>query len=544
MIITLGFLCEEHACSEVELAHLDQLFREVRAIVSSSVDELTKSMPIELRVIARVSNAVEASLFRKEFACLLVQPLTADRILVEIPSGAASPGLAAELLADRADILVVAARTADQAEITARRVLSRGRDSGPEVAGICNHPASILGIYDTADAGRQLRPIEHLRLTVASLARQDRAALAITEREQPREPGWTLGGIFPLLFQLKTSQFKIHHFQAHSYKELSWPKDAPVLLGDDFAKLEEIRTQLVFPFTAADQIAIYYGNLFRTVGILILVLHLSAVIMALVSLQTENAGPLPILEVIALCVALTLFFWGRARKLLRNWVDYRLLAELIRPAPHFMVLGRFFNLRAPDMSPESLHAWRGVVRRYRDVIGTVNWPPIVFTNQYIYGTLHVLRSFIEGQVKWQRGFARQHETIHRRLVRAAGISFIIVLLTALGHAIKNLLPPKAPYWVSIPVQWLTPSLVLWIAILVPMIGFAIGIIVHQLGFEQIAERSEGAADRLDGILRSIDAHHGPITLEHVHHWAEQCEQAVAEEQSSWYRQTTRIGFHL
>jgi hypothetical protein len=77
-----------------------------------------------------------------------------------------------------------------------------------------------------------------------------------------------------------------------------------------------------------------------------------------------------------------------------------------------------------------------------------------------------------------------------------------------------------------------------------MIGFAIGIILHQLGFEQIAERSSGAADRPDGILRSIDAHHGPIAPAHLHHWASQCEQAVAEEQSSWYRQTARIGFHL
>ena len=52
----------------------------------------------------------------------------------------------------------------------------------------------------------------------------------------------------------------------------------------------------------------------------------------------------------------------------------------------------------------------------------------------------------------------------------------------------------------------------------------------------------GAADRLQSILHSIDGHHGPILLTHLHHWAAQCEQAVAEEQSSGIDKQRESGF--
>ena len=199
--------------------------------------------------------------------------------------------------------------------------------------------------------------------------------------------------------------------------------------------METIRRELAFPFTAADEIAIYYGNLFRTVAILIVALHMSAVTMALIGSGSEI---LPVLKVAALCLAVAIFVWGRARKLLREWVDYRLLAELLRPAPYFLAIGRLFYPRAPDMSPESLEQWRRVVLRYGDIIEAIDCPPIIFSDQYIYSVTHMLRSYIDGQIRWHRAFAHRHEKVHLRLVRWAGLSFAVVLITALVHAATEL----------------------------------------------------------------------------------------------------------
>jgi len=527
MNITIGFLSEEPTCSEPELAELEELFGTILQLASECVAG-------NLQLTGRVSNTVEAEIVRRNtsrrIGCILVQPFAADHILVELPSSAGSHDLAAELLADRSDILVIAARTEEQAKAAVRKFLYRAGDRRPEVVGIRIDDPSILGVFDLSDSGLGVRPLHHLLVAIPGLARQERAKLPLTP-----EPGWTLGGLYPLLFQFKTGQFKIHDFQTKSPLELQWPRDAQVLFGGEFSKLEAIREQLVSTFTAADQLGIYYGNLFRTLCIVILGLHLSAVTLALVfSVASPEARLLPSLEVIALFVALALFVWGHARNVLRKWVDYRLLAELIRPTPYFLALGRFFHPRAPDISPESLEHWRAVVRTYRDLMTSVNCPALLFTEQYVYGTVQVLRSFVEGQVNWHRGFARQHEAMHRWLARVGGAAFVVVFLTALANAFASL-------------NGAGDSLehaVLWIAIIVPMLGFAISIVLHQLGFEHIAERSAGAADRLQSILHSVDGHHGPILQTHLQHWAAQCEQAVAEEQSSWYRQTARIGFHL
>ena len=204
MIITFGCLCQESNCSAAELDQLKQLLADIQTLLSESIQAVKKDASIELRLAARVSNAVEASLFAKEFGCFLVQPLTAGRVIVDLPQEPESAMLAAGLLARRADILAVAARTQGEAEQAARRLLAVARDSSREVVGICIQSGQVLGVYDVADAQLKVRPVERLRLTVASLAEQRRATLAVMKTEQPPQPGWTLGGIFPLTLSAQT----------------------------------------------------------------------------------------------------------------------------------------------------------------------------------------------------------------------------------------------------------------------------------------------------------------------------------------------------
>jgi hypothetical protein len=244
MIVTLGFLSEEPACSDEELAEIDKLFGTIVQIASECVAG-------NLQLAGRVSNPVEVEIVRRNaprrIGCILVQPFAVDYILVDLPSSAGSHDLAAELLADRSDILVIAARTEEQAKTAVYRFLYRAGDRRPEVAGICINDPRILGVFDLAESELRTRQLDHLRVSVPALARQERAKLPLTP-----EPGWTIGGLYPLFFQFKTGQFKIHDFQTKSALELLWPRDAQVLFGGEFSKLEAIREQLVYTFTAAD----------------------------------------------------------------------------------------------------------------------------------------------------------------------------------------------------------------------------------------------------------------------------------------------------
>ena len=86
--------------------------------------------------------------------------------------GASSGEIAAELLADRADILVVLARTLAQAEVAVRMVVDRAADRRTEVVGVSLADAQVF-------CGLQARPVDYLREFSSVLLQAHRAHLPL-----------------------------------------------------------------------------------------------------------------------------------------------------------------------------------------------------------------------------------------------------------------------------------------------------------------------------------------------------------------------------
>jgi hypothetical protein len=363
-------------------------------------------------------------------------------------------------------------------------------------------------------------------------------------------PRFSSGGFLNVFLALASGRLmRDWHFfigspRERSEESLRWPPELDVLKDAEIVQLDKLRRQFALPFAWADIWAIHYGNLFRLICLLLLFLNLVAVATAVLGYFDSRRSALwHICEFLSLVGVFLLYAWGRGSKIHKRWVEYRLFAELLRPTPYYWALADMYAPREPQVHAPERDWWQSTVRQYRRLLASMEHPPIRMSDHYVYSLKKLLEGFVEEQRAWHERFHGQNEAYHKRFVGAGRFAFWSVLAAAASHLV---LRHFGGHFTSIATdtESALAAMFLAAACVLAAIGFVIGILIHQFGFDRIAERSEIAATRLGSLLRRMQAPSVVVRREQVGEWLAECTEILIHEQTAWFRHTAKIAIHL
>jgi len=207
------------------------------------------------------------------------------------------------------------------------------------------------------------------------------------------------------------------------------------------------------------------------------------------------------LEFLAILAILALVFLGRHRRWHERWMDYRLVAELVR---HLRLVAPLGGARPFPQIPAhwgiygqpgaSWMAW--YVRAIERALGL---PSAVVDKTHVEACLKQLTVDVNEQIEYHEDNARRCHKIEQRL-HHWGIG--LLTLTLLACALH--LVPGIWHAVRLP-DWLpAPHVLLFIGGFFPALGAGVLGINNQGEFRRITKRSTAMQEHLERLLREIE----------------------------------------
>lgn len=320
------------------------------------------------------------------------------------------------------------------------------------------------------------------------------------------------------------------------------------LSQNDISSLSVVLGAICPYFVRHDDLGRHYSNTFRTTCLLVPLLVVAATVLAAsAALDSVRQDVWHLLEGIFLIIAAVIFLRSKFANHHRKWVEHRLLAELLRT----VILNTFFHTTPQLATPsEEPRLWidrsRILLKHFRSL------PPIIFdspTEDLKSARISALNDFANYQATWHKDFADQHRVAEKRLTRLSAYSFVFalsfsalqLLFVVLVRALQVRPEVMSGYQrITIGIEHV---LLMW-TLISAGVAFVIVILLHQLGFEAIAERSSNAAEHFNELGAEIAQTGYMADARQIYCWADKCAATVLAEQHSWYRQIPLIRVHL
>ncbi|MEO7409907.1 MAG: hypothetical protein ABIU10_01105 [Sphingomicrobium sp.] len=255
-------------------------------------------------------------------------------------------------------------------------------------------------------------------------------------------------------------------------------------------------------YTSSDRLAGYYAQNFRSGHIFNFLLAAGAVLLGLAAFAIPASKTE--LAIVEFAFALAVIFntrFGVSHEWHRRWLDYRQLAERLRPLRSLKLLG----IAAPDAPGSHTNP---VPRRWIDWYAAGVWRAMGCPN----GAIDKERAArlaeaiacheIEPQIAYHESTAKQIDTLDRRL---EGLATFLFVLTLAASVLVIVLLQVEPVWVDRMSNWLT-----LMSAGFPAVGTAIFGIRFQGDFGGSAERSRSTAQTLRSIETQMAATHGDL----------------------------------
>ena len=313
-----------------------------------------------------------------------------------------------------------------------------------------------------------------------------------------------------------------------------------------------VNSRLRAHFAWPDKRGDLYADAYRSGYVLTYLLSAFAVFVALLprtaGLEGDAQTACVAIELVMLLVILLLFVIGRARHWHERWMEYRLLAELIRQLRILIPLG---GGRPFPRTPAHLGLYGNLTETWmywhmRAIARATGIPGAKVSREYVLGCLNYVDKIVgapdQGQLKFQKDTEKRSENIAHRLHT---ISTSLFVLTLVGIATHLLLEPALlPRWLNFEIpesfhigldRWLVMA-----SAFLPALAAALAGISNQGEFARLAKRSAAMAVYFKGFalqiaaLRSNDAQgRNGLQLSQVIPLAGEIAEAMVDEVADW-----------
>jgi hypothetical protein len=371
--------------------------------------------------------------------------------------------------------------------------------------------------------------------------------------------------------QFKRPRFFVQNFEDQEHIRNDWSTDdgvarsssAPAVGG---ALAESVHSPSVVEdwvnrrlrphYAWADTCGDMYADTYRSAYVLIYLLSATTVFMALLPMAAGLQGAaLTIsvaIEFVFLLIIVFLLIAGRRRRWHERWMEYRLLAELIRQIRFLIPLGAS---RPFPRAPTHLGVNENLTRTWmywqmRAIARATGIPQAKATPEYV---LDCLRSIAKvaggpnrGQFRFHRDTEKRSNLISHRLHAASTALFVLTIFSISFHLVLEFSgSPYLPSWLHSGLlhthrseidRWLVLA-----AASLPALGTALTGIVNQGEFARLAKRSAAMADGFEQFaarLKSLqlgdsERPAGPKLLQ-VIPLAERIAEVMVDEVADWH----------
>lgn len=352
-----------------------------------------------------------------------------------------------------------------------------------------------------------------------------------------RQPRWALQGWVWRFFRdliadgkFNAPRFRVPDFEQTTAKE--WASEWQVVPGLDPGVVRQIDAHVRPHYAWADNLAIYYANMFRSsfiVNYLLGVLSVLLVIIAYAAGWTEDTQSIDFLKNAGTLAIIFFVLFNTWSVIRRRWrersIDYRLLAEMLRQLRFLAPLGRIPPLSRPpahqiDGDPRS--TWMGW--HVRSVAREMRLPNTRFDDTYLencrtflHDGLIVGSGSVYGQVEYHAGNADRLDRLDRHLKAASVPIYAATPLTLI-----------ILFFITSPPPWLG-----LIAAVFPALGTAIAAIGTQLELGRLIKRSRSMAKQLERIAAEMTPRTPPLSSSALGTAAETAADAMITEVLDW-----------
>jgi len=371
------------------------------------------------------------------------------------------------------------------------------------------------------------------------------------QKDQQAEPGkkdqkGTGNDYLNAYFQERQRRFNYGFFYKLFLKILGKTKSNPPVLLKDFeeATAHELQglwqdkpiAQSSLPsyitkhfqehYAWADKLADYYADLYRSSFVLNYLFGGLAVLFALLSYAIGFHEESPFYKIPFICELILILSiiantaLGRILRWHERWIDYRLLAELLRNMVILSPLGLVgmsFRIPAHNRQDDVNNSWlnwhfRAIVRQ----AGLIN---TLVNEDFLSAISSFLVKDIEGQREFHDGNRHKYERVTHILHRLGFGLFITTLAGCIIHLSYHEVDLS---------RWLTFG-----AAVLPALGSALVGILYQGEFERLIKRSEAMAGQLDNILANAAVAGKPMTYEEISSTAYLASDTMISEVLDW-----------
>ncbi len=273
----------------------------------------------------------------------------------------------------------------------------------------------------------------------------------------------------------------------------------------------------------ADRMATYYAQTFRSGHIFNFVLAAGAVLLGLSSFALPASKLLlASAEIVITLAILVNTGFGIRQEWHRRWLDYRQLAERLRPLRSLKLLG----IAAPDPPGSPANP---VARRWIDWYAASVWRALgcphgrIAPDQTAELTDAIVRSELEPQIAYNERSARQIERLDKRLARIGMGLFVATVISSVIVVLGLIYDPD---WVENTNDWFT-----LLSAGFPAVGTAIFGIRFQGDFGASALRSRSTATTLAAIRDQLAI--GKSNLNRSADLMEQAARAMLGDLDEW-----------
>lgn len=275
-------------------------------------------------------------------------------------------------------------------------------------------------------------------------------------------------------------------------------------------------------FAWADRLAQHFGQTYRSGHVLNFTAAAFAILIALTGLLLPHSALMALAEPIVIAVFVINTLVGSSREWHRRWLEYRQLAERIRPMRSLKLLG----IASPPLSGSQDHA---LAAGWIDWYARAQWRAAGCPSGRLVDAAKLVSAIvqeeIQPQIAYNKANAHQLHVLDHRLHRAGILLFCISILSCICSVTINLVAPQLAAAHSILFVATSAGL--------PAIGSAIFGIRMQGDFCSTADRSLVTADDLTRIARALLAK--PISLARQTDLTEAAAATMLADLAEWRR---------